>query len=120
MTLNLSKPGWSQKPSQAFAAPGESKCALDSKLPGSPKPTAVFELKHLIFISTLFASAFTATQLAAENNAHATELASDCKSEGAAVGITGDDLQEYIEECILDFEETTMHTNIKPPETKPN
>ncbi|HHJ21214.1 MAG TPA: hypothetical protein ENJ84_15525 [Gammaproteobacteria bacterium] len=66
-----------------------------------------------VLIIFLLALTSGMAQADAKADTPAPGIAADCKSEGEASGMQGRDLQTYIEECISDFEDTTMSTNIK-------
>lgn len=44
------------------------------------------------------------------------ELRSDCEEEGSAEGLSGADLKEYIADCIAEFSDADMSSNIKVDE----
>ena len=43
------------------------------------------------------------------------QLVEDCRLEGKAAGMTGSALDTYVKECIEDFAETEINTNIELP-----
>ena len=45
------------------------------------------------------------------------QLLDDCRLEGRAAGMDGDALETYIKECVEDFAETEIKTNIELPPT---
>ncbi|MGV6859929.1 MAG: hypothetical protein ACWA5X_13285 [bacterium] len=76
-------------------------------------------MPKVVFLSSLMLMATSVVAFAEElSPAEHAELEADCRTEGEASGMSGADLDAYIEECVDDFTETEISNTEKGEKVK--
>ncbi len=60
----------------------------------------------------------SAPSLLADDETNMRQLIRDCRTEGRAADLRGDELSRYVEECVKDFIETEITNNVTIPKAR--